>query len=184
MTTKLSDLQLQRFSSCFYHMCTLGWWGLCLTLPSFKAQAHRASTIFNITVCCGSGWHGYWRRGFSFEERNVTSPHTSLAKPSARKEQIHLGPRRRRTKSTGELHQAQLKRAKFIFNYYLVSRFKEKIDIVSNHKKLFNKSLSQGCYFFSVTTRQSLWGVQGNASLNNRLRNLSLWNWSFVFWSY
>ena len=182
MTTKLSDLQLQRFSSCFYQMCILYWWGLCLTLPSFKAQAHRASTILSITVC--SSWHGYWRRGFSFEERNVTSPHTSLAKPSAGKGQIHLGPRRRRTRSPGELHQAQLKRAKSISNYYLVSRFKEKIDIVTKHKNLFNKHLSQGCHFLSVTTRPSLWEVQGNASLNNRLRNPSLRNWSFVFWSY
>ena len=184
MTTKLSDLQVQRFSSCFYHMCALYWWGRCLTLPSFKAQAHRASTILSISVCCGSTWHGYWRRGFSFEGRNVTSPHISLAKPSAGKGQIHLGPRRRRTRSTGELHQAQLKRAKSISNCHLVSRFKEKRDIMTNHKNLFNKPLSQGCYFLSVTTRQSLWEVQGNASLNNRQRNPSLRNWSFVFWSY
>lgn len=71
MTTKLSDWQLQRFSSWFCHMRLLDWWGLCLTLPSFEAQAHRASTICSSTVCCGTGdvasdWEASpWSKGMS-----------------------------------------------------------------------------------------------------------------------
>lgn len=78
-------------------MCILGWWGLCSTLSSFRAQAGRISTTWKSGIWLSAIALGSNRieciligKRFSLEERNVT--YTLLIKARAGKGSPALCP--------------------------------------------------------------------------------------------